>query len=1363
MIIPNFTLKAVNPSDEMYVDEEGKHVIFRTIRGKVVPIQTTAEEYAEWLIEQGTVLDPADQTQLRQLDNELQLLEDAAQYGPEVQQKMEQAFAKQKEQYAQLVQRTYQQAMQQQAQAKGMEAEAVIAPRKQKYEESKDATVSRTKMPDRGWESYVEDFVDKMIDASGFEEKSGQWYTMRAFEVILRNAVDLARSNTASADASLDEMVAEELQTFDGLTRHWDNYAKYKEDEYDTSVDANMFRAVGWLKDTIGKENDSTQFLRDVFDSVYSRAYAEFHKDKEDEFSALDTSVAKVPVEMLPKELPEKFGPREAAALMGVYRNLKGSRLIASHRATIHTISRLYDSIPPDERVAAVSELSDASRGLHAVHQHAFRSTYDNKEKFGVEVDQAGEMEDILRIATRAGEGTTKDKIDALKKISYKLGLIDGAGALKDNPTAAKHRAQWEKSSLNAGRRKGDGPAILEVLTDPNKLKTAQIPNATLKIMHKGGGKSSTVEIPKEIQKTKPTTTNAPTVETPAKPQAPKPPAKIPTKEEDAVFTKANVNDNFFSHPDGFILTPGPEEWKITSPTGEEVGSVFTKGMKGKGGLVAIMNEAARVISNHQKESGGGEETSSLPAATFGFFNKKMSREDKSSLTSLSDVIRDRKLNLSTEVPGVIQKVSGGYGDSVTIGYREADSSVVYMDEDDNIITRDEAVAKISSFEPHSDTAMANSDVNELFKTAMEKGGATFDINTGEHYDSSSGGFGVAPAVKVEETVISKGENPRRAIQKFISDNKEALSAPGAKLGMWKNENGELVMDVSTVVMDRQEAIDIGIDSGQTSIYDFKTGQEILMSESTHSRDLVTAQDTESLEGDAEEDAALAAMDEELDSLFDEEDAEEVVDDSFEPQNTGERKMYEPYTPDAKKTPKGQAAFVEQANKMLSEITGGKLTSIEDTGLLPGSLRTVYESDGRPEDAAFRAILAEETGKQQAKRIPDEVKEKILAKYPNMPQGYGYSPETKTEEQPIVVNGKTYDPAKYVRVYRYENDSGEGPYTNTEWEGHQSLLERTERDSLPNIQTAMGNNPLAEVNPEYFSGVTDPATLDKWFGEHKEALESAGFKLREYVAPRKMATETDEHGQIAFRKGSAQRIDEADKVATTQEASLESKPRKPIGFEFTDRQIPDAEKAHLSAIEEYAAEKGLEFKKAGGHAFDVTDPETKSSITIAVSKKGELHLMKPGEAASRFDLKTFAQHFDPYAMHEPVKNTQSDDEAKPSRKTKAKEEVRITRKNPNSAPKEIIPWSEEEYGTYGATIDGVPTPGYARWYLANQGYRKPTRAQINKVIKDHKGIAPRDISKYTSDSQKSVDFLSILPNFTDPDVVNKVESFVWRK
>src|SRR5690606_15740168 len=160
--LKGFTFKSVASHDQFYVDDGGKKVIFRTINGRVVPIQTDAEEHAEWLLENGVNIDPADQKTLRALDDELEVLQQAGQMGgPAEQARAEEVIQQRRQQAAELSQRWYQQGVQQQAAKQNVITERLIEDGKKLYEENNDRIVARKDMPDRGWESYTACYVDK--------------------------------------------------------------------------------------------------------------------------------------------------------------------------------------------------------------------------------------------------------------------------------------------------------------------------------------------------------------------------------------------------------------------------------------------------------------------------------------------------------------------------------------------------------------------------------------------------------------------------------------------------------------------------------------------------------------------------------------------------------------------------------------------------------------------------------------------------------------------------------------------------------------------------------------------------------------------------------------------------------------------------------------------------------------------------------------------------------------------------------------------------------------------------------------------------------------------------------------------------
>ena len=665
MKLPNFlkgfSIKSVAHHDQFYVDDEGKHVIFRTIRGKVVPIKTTAEEYAEWLIKQGVNVDPADQKQLRALEEELEILERAGEAGgPELQQQYEKAFSQQKQQYSQMVQQMYQQAIEAQSQKTGVAPERIQESRKKQFEEAKDRTVKRKEMADRGWDSFIESYVGEMINAAGFQEKSGQWYVMQAYDLMLRKAREAAQQGVDPTTFDLDKAVSDELSGYSGLTRHGDHYAQYKASDEDYSVEANMFRAVQWLKDNLAVENESSDFMRGAFDEIYSRMYEDFNPEAREEFERLPDAI-NVPRDVIPKELPPTYGAREAASLMGVYRSAKGSKLGAAHTVAMHSIARLYDSIPSDERVAAIAELSDASRGVHAIHQSKYRGVYHDKEQFGIEVNVERELEEILRAATRASDGTTRDRVQAIKEIAGKLGLIHGAhtlAAMGDNPSLVKYRNRWQDASLNAGKRKGDGPNIIDTLIDDDRLSAAMLTNATLKVPHTRANAerpSGEIKVPEKVAK--------------------KPKEKVEGVAVPPAFTRDGKS---FVTEEGYRVTPGKDQWSVSSPDGEEIGSVFIEpgsASQKEAKLAKALKEAETVIQKYK--TGGEEKAVVAPSAMFGFKGAPLSNKDKDNLDKLAAEVKSKGLALKEKAQGVLYEISGT---GVMVGYRKSDGSVKFLD-----------------------------------------------------------------------------------------------------------------------------------------------------------------------------------------------------------------------------------------------------------------------------------------------------------------------------------------------------------------------------------------------------------------------------------------------------------------------------------------------------------------------------------------------------------------------------------------------------------------------------------------------------------------------------------------------------------
>jgi hypothetical protein len=651
-------LKSVRATDEFYLDDSGKHVIFRNINGKVTPIQVTAEEYAEWLLEQGVEIDPADQTQLNQIEDQLDVLERAAEISPELQKQYEEAFNQQRQQYYQHAQQYYQQALENQAQQQGVPSHVLHEKRKQTYEANKESTVPRKNLPDRGWESYLKGYTERIIKENDIKPNSVEWFLIQAFDVLMVRASELARDGASPSKISLKGILEKELEeNYPTLKKHLnDRYKEYRPDGREYFFDANIILGLKNLRENMRNNTESFSQLSEMLDSKYSMMYQDFTTGKETFVPMKPMAESTMSRESIPQELPDEYTREESTALYGVFKAFKNSPAAGANRVALHTLARLYDSIPEKDRAMVASELSDGSKGLHAIHKSEFSSVYQRKVTLGMSVDIEQEMEEILRFAAKASNGTTQAKVQAMKEIAARLGRIDGIHAFsllnEENPSARSFQNKWKDASLNTGRQKGEGPDLIGNIIDDESRQRAMYKNRTLKLYHKPKGPEEKpkkeLEVPSEIKK--------------------------PV----AMHGFEKVGDSFIS-PEGWKLTPDPSgTWPVFSPEGAKVGEVFVQKTSDRESAVKArmkaLREARKVIENNLEES---EE----PTPEIGVFGFKdfIHKDDTPFLTDFTDFVKERGLQVNTVVPGSAFQVSDG-AKSITL-LRGKDNGRLFMAE----------------------------------------------------------------------------------------------------------------------------------------------------------------------------------------------------------------------------------------------------------------------------------------------------------------------------------------------------------------------------------------------------------------------------------------------------------------------------------------------------------------------------------------------------------------------------------------------------------------------------------------------------------------------------------------------------------
>lgn len=640
------SLKSVRSTDQFYLDESGKHVIFRNIQGRTIPIKVSAEEYAEWLNEKGIQIDPADQKQLRQIEEQLEVLERAAEISPELQGQYEEYFNQQRQQYYDYANRYYQQALQAEAEKTGVKPEAIQHQRQRTYEASKKETVARDKLPDRGWESYIRAYVDTIVENSGIEQGSAEWYVMQVFDSLLVDAMSLADEGISPSSVNLKMLLRNELDNnFQSMRDKLNTrYREFRPEGQEYVFDSNVvYRGFKTLKDNMDRNSPAFEELAKMFESKYSEIYQDFAKSKQTFTPMKPLSESGIDRKDIPEELPETFGAEEASSLMGVFQTFKNSPTGGANRVTLHALARIYDSIPEKDRAAVAAELSDGSKGLHAVHQSEFMNVWQRKTALGMSVDVAQEVEEILRFATRAATLPTREKVLAMKEIASRLGRIDGINAFsmlnEDNPSFRVFSRKWKDASLNAGRRKGEGPDLVDNLIDEQSRKAVTMKNRTLRLMHKPAAKQRApkkdIEIPEEIV-TQP----------------------VDKSQEPSMYGFERQGNKFVS-PNGYVVTPGKDSWKISSPEGAEVGEVFVEAVnkgKVKEALSKALQEAKRIVDSH------GAEPVSEPTPEVGLFSFKeaVNKKDIPALEELTNFVRETGLEVQTRIPGTVFSITKG-------------------------------------------------------------------------------------------------------------------------------------------------------------------------------------------------------------------------------------------------------------------------------------------------------------------------------------------------------------------------------------------------------------------------------------------------------------------------------------------------------------------------------------------------------------------------------------------------------------------------------------------------------------------------------------------------------------------------------
>lgn len=490
-------LKAVGADEELYLDENGKHIIFRYYRGKVVPIHVDSSDYVDWLADQGIPIDVSSQENMSQAEEILDYLDKVREVaGPDMAAEYEkQVVEAYKQYYQQANQAGYQQALAKRAQAKGVSSDELQAHYKQIYEQNKDNTIKASSNREGEWETFIGEYAEKLLyNVADSSVSSNEWGMAHAVDLALMAALLRAKRGEAPSTVVLSDILEEELKTRENASRLFSTRYDPKTNSHDSGVAAiSLIDGVENLLYNIETGSKFGQQITAAFDKMYARMYNDFDKPNQKKMSPM-TSTLNIPEDSkLPEDLPESFSTQEAQRLMTLYNAQPGSKLGAAHKVMIHTLNRLWEQIPDDKKPQAFMDLSSVDSGVHKLHKLYFFRAFQDTASGIREYNPDSLVEESIREALRVKDsGNYNEIVAAIKAVTSNMAHVDGYFAEKANTGTKGHKeivAAWDNSPVLAGRArsKGEGPNILQYFADEDARKNATLGNDVLRIIHNGG------------------------------------------------------------------------------------------------------------------------------------------------------------------------------------------------------------------------------------------------------------------------------------------------------------------------------------------------------------------------------------------------------------------------------------------------------------------------------------------------------------------------------------------------------------------------------------------------------------------------------------------------------------------------------------------------------------------------------------------------------------------------------------------------------------------------------------------------------------------------------------------------------------
>lgn len=590
---PGTVLKAVSSGEEVYMDEEGRHLIFRNIKGKVVPMYGTTDDFVEYLIGKGIQLDPTDQETLRKVDNDLFAMGTWAQrtgvdlaqlhqwYEQGLKDKISQEQMAEVEKYDALMQqrRALAQGMRSRlverlSEELGLSPEEYISSREEllsNYADEGVVPVDRTALTYKGWDSLVE----SNTDSASINTLQGQ--ALRAFDLVVMRILDAASNGVDISGETLDDVVNKESNDHEGLRKFFNS--RYLRQYFNGDREAGylvMARGLEIIKHNLDQNTAAGRGMREEFSKYVQGISRDFPPGGGEADTLMgegeDATLSDFSSRLFsdrgmtpPAKVPNTYaGEQESKALRDhALAGSRADRRPRSNAVVTHLAARLVSTLQDPVGFAKrfESELRIGTEDLDFHHKQGWGSFIDRVK----EGDEMQSPRIIAALMTEVAEealekGSPAAILRGLQNLARLQGSMDAAVYFASNPSEFK-----DKRSSNYFKTKrpadGYGNRLSSKVTDmlygetgdiASRIESKYISNTELGIQYMPGGEAKPTEDKSQVA---PTPTGPVTAEGAKSPPAGKSPRaetppmdKVPEGNE-----KYNASNMFGFSRDGEV------------------------------------------------------------------------------------------------------------------------------------------------------------------------------------------------------------------------------------------------------------------------------------------------------------------------------------------------------------------------------------------------------------------------------------------------------------------------------------------------------------------------------------------------------------------------------------------------------------------------------------------------------------------------------------------------------------------------------------------------------------------------------------------------------------------------------------------